>query len=385
MKLKGLEEKKQKLVKEFDELMEKRDFDLANTKMDEIEELEKEIKLEKRAFDSKSLVEIEKGVDDMKTIANEVRSLELNVETDISNIEVREMIIGQGDSGETSLGNLAKMTFGEYIVQKLPYISPLAGACRIEKLTGNSTTIPVQKTKLGKFVKMKELQEYAKKNADYSTVKLEAHKYGTLAVFSEECLEDTAYDVEADLKSQIEEGYGETIDELLVKGDEAEGIQGLESFDESNGAKKITQKSSGAITAEELIDMFFALPLKYRKNAKWVLSDETAKVISKLKDADGKPILFNGYNAEPVGPNSLILGRPIIINDNVAGLAAGATNKGLFFGDLEKALILGPRKVLTLTKSTEFGFINDSVAIKANTRLDVKKGLEEAMAYYELI
>lgn len=385
MKLKGLEEKKEKLVQEFDELMEKRDFDSANSKMDQIEELEKEIALEKRSFDSKNLVEVEKDGEDVKTIADEVRSLENNTEVDISNLEVRGMVIGNAGEGQASLGNLGKVTFGEYIVQKLPYISPLAGACRIEKLTGKAHTIPVQKTKIGKFVKMKELQEYVKKNADYDTIKLEAHKYGTLVVISDECIEDNAYDIESDLKIQIEEGYGETIDELLVKGDSTEGIEGLEAFTDTTGSKKVTQKTSGAITSDELIEMFFALPIKYRKNATWVLSDETAKVVSKLKDADGKPLLFNGYNSEPVGPNSLILGRPIIINDNVEGLGAGAGKKGIFFGDLQKALCIGPRKVLTLTKSTEFGFINDSVAIKANTRLDSKKALEEAMAYYELV
>ena len=55
----------------------------------------------------------------------------------------------------------------------------------------------------------------------------------------------------------------------------------------------------------------------------------------------------------------------------------------MFFGDLTKALVVGPRKALTVKRSEEYGFIDDSIAVKANVRLDVKKTLGEAMAIYK--
>ena len=42
-------------------------------------------------------------------------------------------------------------------------------------------------------------------------------------------------------------------------------------------------------------------------------------------------------------------------------------------------LIVGERKALSLQKSTEYGFIRDEIAIKANMRLDIKKALGEAV------
>ena len=69
----------------------------------------------------------------------------------------------------------------------------------------------------------------------------------------------------------------------------------------------------------------------------------------------------------------------------MAGTAStGATgNKVIFFGDLQRALVVGPRKSMTIKKSEEAGFLNDTVVLKANTRLDIKKAMCEAMAYYE--
>ena len=72
-----------------------------------------------------------------------------------------------------------------------------------------------------------------------------------------------------------------------------------------------------------------------------------------------------------------ILGRPVIINEHIENL--DGTGTAIYFGDLKRALIVGERKALSLQKSTEYGFINDEIAIKANMRLDIKKALGEAM------
>lgn len=171
------------------------------------------------------------------------------------------------------------------------------------------------------------------------------------------------------------------MDELIVTGDESNKVEGLNLFIEDESSHKIEQATVGKITADELIDMYYTLPIQYRNNATWVISDSTARELSKLTYNDGTPVLFTGYNNAPVGQNSTILGKPVIINDYVADL--GEEGAGIFFGDLTKALVVAPRKAFTIKRSDEYGFIDDSVAIKANVRLDIKKTLGEAMAVYK--
>ena len=74
---------------------------------------------------------------------------------------------------------------------------------RKEVLTSATHSIPVQKNKIGKFVKMNELQKYASQHADYNTIKVEPNKYGTLITFSEQVLDDLGYNLEADMLSQL--------------------------------------------------------------------------------------------------------------------------------------------------------------------------------------
>ena len=384
-KLKQLMEQRDALLADMKVLNEERKFEEFDSKEQELRAVENEIRMLQIA-DGMTPSD-EGGEEEVRTIDTEVRSaLETGKEIDISNIEMRDMGMTTPASGSnTSVSVLGKQTFASYILKKLPELCRLYAAIRKEPLGGASHAIPVQKNKIGKFVNVKEFAEYAKQNADYDQIKLEAQKYGTLVVISEEALTDTGYSLEADVREQIEEGYAATIEGLIVHGDATVGVEGLESISDADGAIKVTQKTAGKITLEEIEAIYKALPRKYRKNATWIFNDEVAQTLAALKDGQGRPLLYNSLNGEPFGDGSLLLGRPVIVTDEMAGTAStGATgNKVIFFGDLQRALVVGPRKSMTIKKSEEAGFLNDTVVLKANTRLDIKKAMCEAMAYYE--
>lgn len=378
-------EQRDALLADMKVLNEERKFEEFDSKEQELRAVENEIRMLQIA-DGMTPSD-EGGEEEVRTIDTEVRlALETGKEVDITNIEMRDMgMTSPAASGNTSVSVLGKQTFASYILKKLPELCRLYAAIRKEPLGGASHAIPVQKNKIGKFVNVKEFAEYAKQNADYDQIKLEAQKYGTLVVISEEALTDTGYSLEADVREQIEEGYAATIEGLIVHGDATVGVEGLESISDADGAIKVTQAKAGAITIEEIEKIYKALPRKYRKNAIWIFNDETAQTLAALKDGQGRPLLYNSLNGEPFGDGSLLLGRPVIVTDEMAGTAStGATgNKVIFFGDLQRALVVGPRKSMTIKRSEEAGFLNDTVVLKANTRLDIKKAMCEAMAYYE--
>lgn len=385
--LKKLEEERDQLYSEMENALEERDFDSYDEKEKEVTAIEKKIELIKRQNITDTPIDENRDEDEenieIRDILNHLE--ETGKEISVSDYELRdgEMVIGGTTGSQKSTGNIAKTTFANYIIKKAEEISPLFGACRKEVLSAKTHAIPIQKTKLGNFVSTKELAKYVAQNADYDQIKLEATKYTNLVVFSEELLEDTGYDIEGDIKEQILESYAKTMDELIVKGDSDQKVEGLNSFDISKGAKEVVQKEAGVITTEELNAMYYSLKSMYRNNATWVFSTEVAQYLSNLKDSIGRPLLTASFNNSPFGSNSELMGRPVIINDHIAKMTN--ESKSIFFGDLQRALVIGPRKSFTLQKSTEFGFIQDSIAIKANVRLDIKTTLQEAMCYYKCI
>lgn len=393
LRIKNLKEKRGAIIQEMNAANEERNFELFNAKDAELKDIENEIKGEERLLALEAETnEANNHVDGQNEnrdfdLANEIRGLDANVELNISDFEIEardgEFVVGGATVQQTSTGNIAKMTFANYIIQKLPYISPLYARMRKEPLNGKTHAIPVQKKKLPRFVKMKELQEYSKTQASYEQIKMEAVKYGTLVVISEECVQDTGYDIVGDIKAQILEGYALTLDELMVKGDTEEGVEGLISLDNTtDGSHEVVQETLGTITMDEIEKIYYAVPKQYRKNGTWIFSDDTARLMNGLKYSDGKPLLKEGYNGKPFGEDSTLMGCPVIISNEMANLNE-TDSKAIVFGDLSKGFIVAPRKSLTVQKSTEFGWIEDSIAYKANVRLDIKKALTETMAYYK--
>lgn len=389
--MKLLLEKRSKLIEQIESVMEnaeqeKRAFnehelEKINQYKNEINQIDETIKAKEEARNL--MTTIKKSTtptNEMShSITEEIRALKADQELEIGTRELRDMTnafatdaIGSGNS---STENIAKTTFADYILDKIAYVSPLYGAVRHERFGNSKHQIPVQANKLGKFVPMQELAEYSKQVANFKAIKLEAHKFGTLISFSQEALDDTGYNLESELLRQLAEAYSMTLDELIVKGNDEYDVQGLNSFGTEDGAKEV--KLTGDITPETLTEIYFALPIRYRSTATWVISDQTAKVLTDIKFTDGKPVLVNSYNGSPVGMQTTILGRPVIINEHIANL--DGTGTAIYFGDFKRALIVGERKALSLQKSTEYGFINDEIAIKANMRLDIKKALGEAM------
>lgn len=377
MKIKELQEKRSQVIadmKEMTEMTEERAFDATtfDAKEEEIKAIDAEIRaletVEKLTKQEIKQTEERKGEDDMELRKEILEGKEIKLE---------ERTIATATTIETAK-DLIQTDYASEVFKKMEYISPLFAQVR-KIITNSPHAIPVQKGKLGKFVKTAELGEYVANKANFETVMLGAEKYTNLVVLSEEVINDNDYNLEKEMQDQLVEAFALTMDELIVKGDGT--VEGLEGFK----TKKVVQSASGVITADEIVDLFFKLPIQYRKKACWVINDDTAKALTKLRDAQDRPMLIESYNEDVFGSTYKLLGRPVIVNNNVDGLDAGSSKKAIFIVNLDQAMVVGLRKNLTIQKSNEALFLQDGVAIKANTRLDAKMLNEDACAFLETV
>lgn len=377
MRLKQLQEKRNAIVEEMNGMFtEERAFDKTTftTKENEIAEIDAEIRaLEKVA-------ELNKFENKKEDRTGEVK---MELRKDI--VEGREIKLEERANEHTVSkdGNaVVNKTYADSIFEELENISELYSKVRKVSVKGDHV-IPVAKGNLGEFVLTDELGDYVAKKQNFETVDLHAEKLTNLVVASNEVLEDNDYNLEAFLKKELTNSLARSLDKIIVKGNAK--VDGLEGITEAEGGHKVAQKANGTITADEIIDIFYALPLAYRKDACWILNDQTCKALSKLKDTQDRPLLVNSYADAPFGETYRLLGKPVIVNDHVAGLDGEAGSKAIMFANLDKAVVVGLRKNLTIQKDTSVGFLNDSTAIKANARLDIKRLLGEAVAYLETV
>lgn len=213
---------------------------------------------------------------------------------------------------------------------------------------------------------------YTESDETFGQVQLDAHKVGTVIKVSEELLNDSAFDLEGYISSEFVRRIGDKEEEAYLTGNGSSKPTGI--LNATGGAEVgVTAAASAAITADELIDLYFSLKAPYRKNAIWVLNDTTVKLIRKLKDGNGQ------YLWQPAlreGDVPTLLGRPYFTSAYMPAAEAGA--KSIIFGDLSYYWI-GDREGITFKRLNELYAGNGQIGFLASKRLDGKTVLPEAI------
>ena len=156
---------------------------------------------------------------------------------------------------------------------------------------------------------------------------------------SEELLNDSVFDLESYIAKEFARRIGAKEEEAFFTGDGSGKPLGVLAA--TGGAETgVTSASSTAITADELMDLFYSLKSPYRKKAVWVLNDSTIKAVRKLKDSTGQYLWQPSLMA---GTPDTLLGRPVKTSAYMPVIAAGA--KTIAFGDFSYYWIADRRDV----------------------------------------
>ena len=160
----------------------------------------------------------------------------------------------------------------------------------------------------------------------FGQVSIGAYKLGTLIKVSNELLNDSVFPLEGYISKEFARRIGAKEEDSFFNGDGDGKPVGI--FHSTGGAQVgVTAASTSAITADEIIDLFYSLGAPYRKKAVWVLNDATVKSIRKLKDGNGNYLWQPALTADT--PDTL-LGRPVYTSTSVPTIASGA--KVIAFG-----------------------------------------------------
>lgn len=103
---------------------------------------------------------------------------------------------------------------------------------------------------------------------------------------TEELLYDNVFQLENYILEKFAKALANAEEDAFLNGN---GIgKPLGIFAETGGGQVgVTTASPTAITADEVINLIYALKRPYRKNAKFIVNDQTLAVLRKLKDGNG--------------------------------------------------------------------------------------------------
>ena len=236
--------------------------------------------------------------------------------------------------------------------------------------------IPVVRTK-GTANWIDEGGSYGDSDDVFGQEQIDAHKVGTVIKVSEELLNDSAFDLEKYFQEEFARRIGAKEEEAFIVGDGNKKPTGI--LNATGGAEVgLTAASEKAITADEIIDLYYSVKAPYRQKAVWVMNDSTVRAIRKLKDGNGN------YLWQPAlheGDHETLLGKKILTSPYMPEIASG--QKVVLFGDFSYYWI-GDRQGITFKRLNERYADMGQVGFLASKRVDGKLVLPEAVKVLQM-
>ncbi len=272
--------------------------------------------------------------------------------------ERRDLTVGTAAAG----GNTVPISFVRRLYEHLIEVSSIrqTNVSVITTASGEELRVPKTTAHGAAAAIVAEGIAFAEADPTFGQVVLNAFKYGKLLQLSSELVEDTA----VDLLGYVARDMGRAI----ARGTTAHYVTG-DGSSKPNGVVTAstlgkTAASATAITADELIDLFYSVIRPYRGQGSWMMKDSTIALVRKLKDTTNQYLWQPGLVG---GEPDRILGRPLF--DDPEMPAAASAQKSVLFGDLSTYTIRDVGAV-ELRRSDDFAFDKDLITYRVRFRTD---------------
>lgn len=212
---------------------------------------------------------------------------------------------------------------------------------------------------------------FTESNPTFGQKEIDAYKLTDLIRVSVELLQDAAFPLEQYIANEFARAFGIAEEQAFCVGTGSGQPTGI--FTANGGTVGVTAAANNAVTADELINLVYALKAPYRRNAKFLMNDATISAIRKLKDGNGVYLWQPSLQA---GEPDKLLGYDLYTSPYVPTMAAGAFT--VAFGDFRNYWI-ADRAGRIVQRLNELYATNGQVGFVATERVDGKVILPEGI------
>ncbi len=253
------------------------------------------------------------------------------------------MSVGTGSQGGYTVQTEIAKTLSDAMKS---YIGMRQVAEIFQTAQGNQISYPTSDgtSEIGEIVA--ENAAAAAADPTFGTIPLTTYKFSSkIITVPFELLQDSSIDVEAMITKRIRDRLGRITNRKFTIGTGTSEPQGVMPA-VGVGKTGLTGQTTTVIY-DDIIDLEHSVDPAYRAlgNCRFMLHDNSIKVVRKLKDSQNRPLWLPSFDAGVRGgvPQELA-GYPITINQDVATMAANAVS--IAFGDFSNYKI---RDVMELT------------------------------------
>lgn len=287
----------------------------------------------------------------------------------LDEMEAKALTVGTA----ATAGNLAPAEYVNEIIKIVEEFSPVRSVARVRQTTNKEIEVP-QKT--ANFAAAWTAEGGSRtETTGYTTAlnTIPTHELYALVDISSQLLEDSAFDMEAEMNLEFAEQFAKAEGTAFISGNGTNKPTGI-----TNGSTvaSTTAAAAAAIATDDLINLMHDIKTPYMSGATFMFNRQTLGEIRKLKDTAGQYIFQTGFSGQAGVPNT-ILGSPYVEAPDVADIAASA--KSVIYGDFRRGYMIVDRVALSVLRDPYSQASSGNVRYIARRRVGGEVVLAEAM------
>ena len=335
---------------------------------------------ESTAYVDEKLAKMEAKMDSYEDINQKLTTAELNADNIKSQIEKLETIVTRPNSGfeskqvdeymgafdtycrkglegldpvekkaltvsnDSTGGYLAPPEYVRELLKTVTEISPIRSIARIRSTGARSIQVP---KRTGQFAAQWVSESGTRSETTGWNVGLEeipAHEQYALVDISEQDLEDSVFNLEAEMQSEFSEQFAKAEGAAFVSGDM---VGKPEGFMTNGNVSSVNSGDADEITADGLISLVHNIKSAYSSNGTFVFNRTTLAKIRKLKDTAGQYVFQAGMSLQG-GVTNTILGHSYVEATDMP--SEGANTFPVAFGDFRRGYMIVDRVNLAVLR-----------------------------------
>ena len=245
-------------------------------------------------------------------------------------------------SNDSTGGYLAPVEYVREIIKGVTEISPARQLARV-RTTGSESMMLRKRT--GQFSALWTAEQGNRGETDglrYGMIEIPTHELYALIDLSEQNLEDSAFNLAAEVSFEATEQFAVAEGAAFVSGT---GVGRPEGFLVNSDVGVINTGSAAAITSDSLFTLKHAIKTAYTRNANWVMNRTTLGSVRKLKDSQGEYLWQSGL---ALGKPNTLDGDPYVEVPDMPSEAANS--RPIAYGDFARAYTMVDRIAMSMLR-----------------------------------
>ena len=248
----------------------------------------------------------------------------------LDNAEKKALTVSNDSTG----GYLAPPEYVRELLKTVTEISPIRSIARVRSTGQRSVQVP---KRTSTFAAQWVAESGTRSETTGYNVGLEeipAHEYYAMVDISEQDLEDSVFDLEAEMQSEFATQFAKAEGTAFVSGNAVGKPEGILT---NTSVSSVNSGNGTALTADGLLTLVHSIKSEYSRNGTFVFNRGTLAAIRKLKDTAGQYVFQAGMMLTG-GVTNTILGFPYIEATDMPDVGSGT--KPVALGDFNRGYMI---------------------------------------------